>query len=171
MISRRALLSFLGLSLFARAKVEKDIEVLGCKLKRDRLYRINEERMIFQWVKEEGKHIYSVGFTPLLSALVYPLYSVRIKPVGTVVEYDGNLAVVEAGKKVSTFPSPLAGKIVDKNQRLEEDPSPLMNDPYSSWLVKIESRDEISLKKLQKAEEIVETIRKIIIREGIECLR
>jgi len=169
MIDRRFLLKFLSFSFLARANVEKDIDVLGCKLKRDRLYRINEDRMIFQWIKKEGKNIYSVGFTPILSALVYPLYSVKIKPVGTVVEYDGNLAVVEAGKRVSTFPSPLGGKIVDKNSKLEKDPSPLISDPYNAWLVKIEPEDTESLKRLKRAEEVVDTIRQVIIREQIEC--
>ncbi len=150
--------------------MEKDIEVLGCKLKRDRLYRVNEDRMIFQWIKREGRNIYSVGFTPILSSLVYPLYSIKIKPVGTVVEYDGNLAVVEAGKRVSTFPSPLSGKIVDKNSGLEKDPHPIISDPYSAWIVKIESEDIESLKRLRKAEEVADTIRQVIIREQIECL-
>jgi len=169
MISRRFFLKILGISFFAEAKMEEEMDVLGCKLKKDRLYRINEERMLFQWVKEEGKELYSVGFMPILSALVYPLYSVKIKPVGTEVEYDGNLAVVEAGKRVSTFPSPLSGRIVDKNSQLEKDPSPIISNPYQSWLVKIESKDKESLRKLKRAEEIVDTVRKIIIREQIEC--
>jgi Glycine cleavage system H protein (lipoate-binding) len=169
MISRRFFLKILGISFFAEAKMEEDIDVLGCKLKKDRLYRINEERMLFQWVREEGKDLYSVGFMPILSALVYPLYSVKIKPVGAEVEYDGNIAVVEAGKRVSTFPSPLSGKIVDKNSELEKDPSSIIGDPYRAWLVKIESKDKESLRKLKRAEEIVDTVRKIIIREQIEC--
>ncbi|ADC89597.1 glycine cleavage H-protein [Thermocrinis albus DSM 14484] len=146
------------------------IEVLGCKIKKDRLYRINEERMIFQWVKREGKSVYSVGFTPILAYLIYPVYAIKLKPVGTKVEYDGNLAVIEAGKRVLTFPSPLTGTVVEVNGTLERDPSPIVADPYGAWLVKIESTDVVNLRKLRKAQDVVEIFRKVIIREDIECL-
>ncbi len=170
MISRRFTLKFLlSLPLLSWAKKMEDIVIKGCVIKKDRLYRVNEDRMVFQWVKEE-KGVYSIGFMSILASLVYPLYSVRIKPKGTVLEYDDNLAVVESGKKVSTFPTPLGGKIVEVNSTVEKDPSIIVNQPYESWLVKLESSDEESLKKLKKAEEIVERVKNVIIREGIECL-
>lgn len=170
MISRRLLLSFfLSLPLLGRSR-SMDIDVLGCTIKKDRLYRVDEERMLFQWVKDEGSHIYSVGFMQLLSSLVYPLYSIRIKPINTVVEFDGNLAVVESGKRVSTFPSPLSGRILEVNKALEKDPSPIVSKPYESWIVKIKSENMEELKRLKRAEDIAETVRRIIIREKIECI-
>ncbi|MCY0866390.1 MAG: glycine cleavage system protein H [Aquificaceae bacterium] len=170
MIDRRTLIGFLcSLPLLGRAK-SMDIVILNCIIKRDRLYRVDEERMLFQWVKEEGSGIYSVGFMQVLSSLVYPLYAIRIKPVNTVVEYDGNLAVVESGKRVSTFPSPLSGKIVEANKALEKDPSPIVNKPYDSWIVKIKADKPEELRRLKKAEDIAEKIKAIIIREKIECL-
>ena len=106
----------------------------------------------------------------VLSSLVYPLYAIKIKPVNTVVEYDGNLAVVESGKRVSTFPSPLSGKIVEANKVLEKDPSPIVSKPYDSWIVKIRADRPEELKRLKKAEDIAEKVKTIIIREKIECL-
>jgi len=171
MINRRRILSlFCLLPFLSWARKMEDIVIKGCVIKRDRLYRVNEDRMLFQWVKEEGKNIYSVGFMSVLASLAYPLYSIRIKPVGTVLEYDDNLAVVEAGKRISTFPTPIGGKVVEKNAALEKEPSPIVSDPYNAWIAKIEVYDTESLKRLKKADEIVETVRNIIMREGIECL-
>lgn len=171
MISRRDILKvLLSLSTFSLGKKMEDIVIKGCVIKKDRLYRVNEERMIFQWVKEEGKGVYSVGFMPVMSALAYPLYSVKIKPVGTTLEYDDNLAVVESGKRVSTFPTPIGGRIVEVNHSLERDPSALVSSPYEAWMVKIASDDTDSLKKLKRAQDILKTVEAIIIRENIECL-
>lgn len=171
MISRREVLKFfLASSLFSRAKNMEDIVIKGCVIKKDRLYRVNEERMLFQWVKEEKKDIYSIGFMSILASLAYPLYSIKIKPVGTLLEYDDNLAIVEAGKRVSTFPTPIGGRIVEVNHALEKDPSPIVSHPYEAWIVRIESSDEESIKRLKRADDILEIIRTIISREGIECL-
>lgn len=170
MISRRFLFTFiLSLPLMGRAK-SMDIEVLGCTIKRDRLYRVNEERMLFQWIKQEGDGVYSVGFMQVLSSLVYPIYAIKIKPVNTVVEFDGNLAVVESGKRVSTFPSPLGGVVVASNTYLEKEPSLIVSKPYESWVVKIRIDRQEELKRLKRAEEVVEVVRRVIIREKIECL-
>ncbi|MEJ5339760.1 MAG: glycine cleavage system protein H [Aquificaceae bacterium] len=170
MISRRILLSFFfSIPLIGRTRA-MDIEVLGCTIKTDRLYRIDEERMLFQWVKDEGSGIYSVGFMQLLSSLVYPLYAIRIKPAGTVVELDGNLAVVESGKRVSTFPSPISGRIVEANKSLEKEPSLIVSRPYESWIVRIRAERLEELKRLKTASDIVEPVKRIIVREKIECL-
>ncbi len=170
-MTRRDLMSlFLSLPFVSWAKKMEDIDVLGCKIKRDRLYRVNEDRIIFQWVKQESKGVYSVGFMQVLSSMLYPLYSVKIKPVGTVVEFDSNLAVVETGKRVSTFPSPMGGRIVQVNKDVEKDPSRIINSPYSAWLVMIESEDEESIRGLKRAEDVVEAVRGVIIREKVDCL-
>ncbi|RMH81112.1 MAG: glycine cleavage system protein H [Acidobacteria bacterium] len=171
MTSRRVLLKlFLSVPFLSWTRKMEDIDVLGCKIKRDRLYRVNEERMLFQWIKEEKKGIYSVGFMQVLSSLIYPLYAIKIKPVGTKVEYDGNLAVVESGKKVSTFPSPLSGVVVGVNHALEKDPSPIVSKPYESWIVKIESSNPEEIKRLKRAEDVIDVVKRTIISERIECL-
>lgn len=168
-MDRRLLIKvLLSVPLFARAM--QDIDVKGCKIKTDRLYYVNEDRMLFQWVKHEGHGIYSVGFMQVLSSLLYPLYSVKLKPVGTKLEPGDNLAVIETGKKVSTFPSPIGGTIVEINPALEKDPSPIISSPYSTWLVKIESDDRKSISSLKRAQEVVDVVRRVIIREGIECI-
>jgi glycine cleavage system H protein len=156
---------------FDRLVMGKDIKVLECTIKGDRLYRVEVHRMLFQWVKEEKKGIYSVGMMSLLAALTYPLYSIRVKPVGTVLEFDDNLATVEAGKRIATFPTPLSGKIVAINEEVLKDPELVNRKPYTYWIAKIKAHRPQELKNLRKAEEVIEEIREVIINEDIDCSR
>ncbi len=168
---RRDLLKALFLLpfLLGRISMGKDIKVLGCSLKGDRLYRIEPHRMLFQWVKEEGNGVYSVGMASLLAALSYPLYSIRIKPVGTKLSFDDNLATVEAGKRIATFPTPLSGEIVEVNQEVLKDPELINRKPYTYWIAKIKATKPEELGNLKRAEEIEKVVREVIINEDIDC--
>ena len=155
--------------LLGRVSMGKDIKVLGCSLKGDRLYRIEPHRMLFQWVKEEGNGVYSVGMASLLASLSYPLYSIRVKPVGTKLSFDDNLATVEAGKRIATFPTPLSGEIVEVNQEVLKDPGLINRKPYTYWIAKIKATKPEELKNLKRAEEIEKVVREVIINEDIDC--
>ncbi len=147
----------------------RDIKVLGCTVKSDRLYRVETHRMLFQWVKKEADDIYLIGMMSLLAALTYPLYSIRVKPVGTELEFDDNLATIEAGKRIATFPTPLSGKVVEINQEVVRNPEIVNRKPYSCWIAKIKATSIEEVKNLKKAEEIVNEIKEIIINEDIDC--
>ncbi|NPA41036.1 MAG: glycine cleavage system protein H [Aquificae bacterium] len=147
----------------------KDINVLGCPLKEDRLYRVESYRMLFQWVKDEKEGIYSVGMMPLLAVLSYPIYSIRIKPVGTVLEKDDNLAVVESGKRIATFPTPLSGEVVQINHEIVNNPELLNKKPYTSWIAKLRVSKPEELKRLKGAKDVLEEVRRTIIEEDIDC--
>ena len=151
------------------AGAKMDVRVKGCSIRTDRLYRVEPYRGLFQWVKEEGKGVYSVGMMSVLAALSYPLYSIRVKPVGTVLEFDDNLAVVEAGKRIATFPTPLSGEIVEINEEVVKDPEIVNRRPYTSWIAKIRSTNPEDLKKLKRAEEIVKEVETFIVDEDVDC--
>ncbi len=154
---------------FRSVALGKDIKVLGCTVKEDRLYRVESHRMLFQWVKHEGGKVYSVGMMSILAALTYPLYSIRVKPVGTELEFDDNLATVEAGKRIATFPTPISGKIVEINEMVVKDPEVVNRKPYSSWIAKLEMINPEELKHLQKPGDVLEVIKKVIIEEDVDC--
>ncbi|AAC07113.1 glycine cleavage system protein H [Aquifex aeolicus VF5] len=135
----------------------------------DRLYRVEPYRMLFQWVKDEGNGIYSVGMASILAALAYPLYSIKIKPVGTKLEYDEALAIIEAGKRVATFPTPLSGIVVDVNEEVIKNPELINKKPYSSWIAKLKATNLEEVKNLQSAKEIVKTVKDFIILEDVDC--
>ncbi|HIQ30910.1 MAG TPA: glycine cleavage system protein H [Aquifex aeolicus] len=164
---------FLALTLLAFVRrgfaLNKDLRVLGCSVKGDRLYRVETHRMLFQWVKHEGGDLYSVGMMSILAALTYPLYSVRVKPVGTELERDDNLATVEAGKRIATFPSPLSGRIEEINEEVVRDPKTVNVKPYSTWIVKIRAARAEELGELVGASEAAKRIKDVILEEDIDC--
>ncbi|MDQ7082044.1 MAG: glycine cleavage system protein H [Aquificota bacterium] len=155
--------------IFGRVSMGKDIKVLGCSLKGDRLYRVEPHRMLFQWVKEESDGVYSVGMASLLAALSYPLYSIRVKPVGTKLSFDDNLATVEAGKRIATFPTPLSGEVLEINREVLKEPELINRKPYTYWIAKIRATNPRELKDLKRAEEVAEVVKEVIIREDIDC--
>ncbi len=155
--------------LYSRAVMGKDIKVLGCTIKGDRLYRVEPHRMLFQWVKEEEEGIYSVGMMSLLAALSYPLYSIRVKPIGTRLEYDDNLATIEAGKRIATFPTPLSGEVVAVNGEVVKEPELVNRRPYTYWIAKIRATKPEELKDLKRAEEVFAEVKEVIINEDIDC--
>ncbi len=157
--------------LYSGKTMGKNLKVLGCTIKDDRLYRVEPHRMLFQWIKEEEKGVYSVGMMSLLAALSYPLYSIKVKPIGTRLVYDDNLATVEAGKRIATFPTPLSGKVVAVNEEAVREPELVNRKPYTCWIAKIKITRPKELKKLQRAEEISAMVKEIIINEGIDCAK
>ncbi|MCS7308089.1 MAG: hypothetical protein N3C57_06695 [Aquificaceae bacterium] len=70
-------------------------------------------------------------------------------------------------KRVSTFHSPLSGVVVASNTSLEKEPSLIVSKPYESCVVKIRVDRQEELKRLKRAEEVVE---RVIIIDKIECL-
>lgn len=153
----------------SRMAMGKEIKVLGCTLRNDRLYRVEPYRMLFQWVKEEGGGVYSVGMMPILAVLSYPLYSIRVKPVGTKLEIDDNLATVEAGKRIATFPTPLSGTVHEISGEVIKNPQLINERPYTYWIAKVKATKPEELKLLKRAEEVVEEVKRVIIEEDIDC--
>ncbi len=149
--------------------MNEELKVLGCSLKSDRLYRIEVHRMLFQWIRDEGSGVYAVGMMSLLAALTYPIYSIKVKPLGTELEIDENLAIVETGKRVATFPTPISGNIVEVNEEAVEDPQLVNRKPYTYWLAKLEATEPEELKNLKTAKDAVVVVREIIINNDIDC--
>ncbi|MDQ7037949.1 MAG: glycine cleavage system protein H [Aquificota bacterium] len=141
----------------------------GCSLREDRLYRVETHRGLFQWVKEEGQGIYSVGMMAVLAALTYPLYSIKVKPVGTKLNFDDNLAVIEAGKRIAAFPTPISGEVVEVNEEVVRDPERVNRRPYTSWIAKLRATRPEEIGNLKRAEEVREVVERFVVEEDVDC--
>ncbi len=90
------------------------------------------------WASSAGNRI-RVGLTDYLQQKSGDVAFVNLKPVGTIVAADDELAAVETIKVDLVIPAPLAGKLVGVNQALSERPELVNSDPYGEgWLVEIE---------------------------------
>ncbi|HRG88213.1 MAG TPA: glycine cleavage system protein GcvH [Chitinophagales bacterium] len=105
-----------------------------------------------EWVRVEG-NIGTVGITDFAQKELGDIVYVEIETVGDTVEKDAVFGTVEAVKTVSDLFLPVGGKIVAKNEALNDNPEAVNTDPYNSgWMVKIELTDASQLDSLMDAE-------------------
>ncbi|MFM2307330.1 MAG: glycine cleavage system protein GcvH [Bacteroidota bacterium] len=105
-----------------------------------------------EWVRVEG-NTGTVGITDFAQKELGDIVYVEIETVGDTVEKDAVFGTVEAVKTVSDLFLPVGGKIVAKNEALNDNPEAVNTDPYNSgWMVKIELTDASQLDSLMDAE-------------------
>src|SRR4051812_19418002 len=101
-----------------------------------------------EWAKIEGKMI-TVGITDHAQGALGDIVYLELPVVGRVLKAHEVFGVVESIKAVSDLYSPVAGKVVQVNSPLKDDPGKINRDPHSSaWLVKLEVADADSVKTL-----------------------
>jgi len=100
----------------------------------DRYY--NEEGV---WALAQGNRV-RIGISDFLQQGSGDVAFAEIKPVGTVLEVGGEIAVVETVKVNISLSSPVSGSIVEINPLMETAPEIINQDPYGEgWLAIIEA--------------------------------
>lgn len=94
------------------------------------------------WARVEGGEA-TVGITALGIKLAGgEIYMARPKAVGTVVEQEKSIAVVELAKAIVSVKSPVRGEVVAVNGALAEKPELVHLDPYGAgWLARLKLAD------------------------------
>jgi glycine cleavage system H protein len=101
-----------------------------------------------EWAKASG-NVVTVGVTDHAQSALGDIVFVELPQVGRVLKAHETFGVVESIKAVSDLYSPLAGKVVEVNSSLSDDPSRVNRDPYSdAWLIKLEVADSSSVNAL-----------------------
>ncbi len=104
------------------------------KVATDRYY--NEEGV---WALAQGNRV-RIGISDFLQQRSGDVAFAEIKPVGTVLEVGGEIAVVETVKVNISLSSPVSGSIVEINPLMETAPEIINQDPYGEgWLAIIEA--------------------------------
>ncbi|MEB8091136.1 glycine cleavage system protein H [Mammaliicoccus lentus] len=68
------------------------------------------------------------------------------------INVDDEIVSIEASKTVLDVQSPLAGTIVERNKKAEDEPTILNSEkPEENWLVKLENVDEAAFNALSEA--------------------
>ncbi len=100
-----------------------------------REYRYNDADV---WAKRDGNRV-RIGLTDFLQQKSGDVAFVNLKPVGTILAANDELAVIETIKVDLVIPSPIAGKIVAVNDALAAHPELVNSDCYGEgWLAEIE---------------------------------
>ncbi len=104
-----------------------------------------------------------MGITDYAQKELHEIVYVELPEVGTEVEQMGVVGTVESVKAVSEIYSPVSGRVVEVNKRLEESPEILNQDPYGEgWIAKIQpSNLDEELKKLMTAEQYTQYLKSL----------
>lgn len=111
-----------------------------------------------EWVLVE-KQTATVGITDYAQNELGEVVFIEVETVGETLNAEDVFGSVEAVKTVSELYLPLSGEIVEFNEKLEDLPELLNDDPYGEgWIAKIAISDESEIANLLSADEYEATI-------------
>jgi glycine cleavage system H protein len=106
-----------------------------------------------EWLKVEGDKG-TVGITEFAQKQLGDVVYVELPQPGAVLEFHQSLGVIESVKAVSDVYSPLSGEVIEINEKLNESPELVNEDPHGKgWIVRIKIKDESEVEKLMSASE------------------
>jgi glycine cleavage system H protein len=106
-----------------------------------------------EWVKLAGTKA-KIGITDHAQHELTDIVFVELPSVGKEIKKGEELCVVESVKSVSEVYSPVSGKIIAVNSRLDDTPETINSSPYDDgWLVEIEVKDKAEVNTLLDATE------------------
>lgn len=90
------------------------------------------------WAKLDGEQV-KIGLSDYVQQRSGDVAFVEVKPEGTKLNFNDEIAVIETIKVDISFSSPLAGTIVEVNPAMEEEPEVINQQPYSEgWMAAIQ---------------------------------
>ncbi|MBP8822302.1 MAG: glycine cleavage system protein GcvH [Flavobacteriales bacterium] len=111
-----------------------------------------------EWVRVEGQ-VAVIGITDHAQSELGDIVFVDINTQGEDVAQEAVFGTIEAVKTVSDLFMPVAGKVLEVNPALADDPSAVNKDPYGAgWLVRVQMADAKQLDTLLTADEYGATI-------------
>ena len=106
-----------------------------------------------EWISIDGK-IATIGITDFAQRELGDIVYVEVETVGESLNADDIFGAVEAVKTVSDLFLPIAGKIIEFNESLDNNPEDINNDPYGNgWMVKMEVDDIDEVNNLFSAQQ------------------
>lgn len=104
-----------------------------------------------EWVRIDSDQAI-VGITDFAQGELGDIVYIDIDTLDEDVEKDDVFGSVEAVKTVSDLFMPLTGKVIEFNEKLEEDPELVNTDPYGEgWMIKINISDPSEINTLLDA--------------------
>ena len=104
-----------------------------------------------EWLKVQGDTAV-IGITDHAQAELTDIVFVELPEVGKEIKKGEELCVVESVKSVSEIYSPISGKVVDVNKKLDDSPEIINENPYDDgWLVELEIEDKSEIDSLLDA--------------------
>ncbi len=91
-----------------------------------------------EWLRREDDGSVTVGITDHAQAALGELVYVELPEVGQKLVDGDDMAVVESVKAASDVYAPIAGEVIEVNEKLADDPERINSDPYGDgWIVRL----------------------------------
>ena len=111
-----------------------------------------------EWVKIDGDEAV-IGVTDYAQSELGDIIFIELPSIGDIFQEDDVMGTIEAVKTVADIFSPLAGKIIEINNEIENSPEFANSDPYNKgWLVKMKCTDKASIENLLDSKEYSDII-------------
>lgn len=105
-------------------------------------FKVADDRFYTQagvWALPEGQRI-RIGLSDFQQQRSGDVAFAEVRPTGTIVAFDEEVAVIETIKVNISLGSPIAGKVVEVNPAMQDTPEVINQDPYGAgWMVVIEA--------------------------------
>lgn len=107
-----------------------------------------------EWIRDEGNGIVTVGITDFAQEQLGDVVFVELPEVGSEINKDDSIAVVESVKAASDIYAPVSGEIIEINEDLADEPEKANSEPYDgAWFFKVKLSEESELADLLTAEQ------------------
>jgi len=111
-----------------------------------------------EWVKISGDKAY-IGITDFAQSELGDIVFVDVDNIDEELEKEQVFGTIEAVKTVSDLFMPISGTIDRFNQKLEDSPELINQDPYNSgWIISISDYDISELESLLSADEYIKLV-------------
>lgn len=111
-----------------------------------------------EWLKIEGEEAL-IGVTDYAQSQLGDVVFVDVDTEGETLEKEETLGTIEAVKTVSDVYMPIAGEVLEFNEKLEDEAETINSDPYGDgWIVKIKIANMDDLEELLSPEAYKELI-------------
>ena len=106
-----------------------------------------------QWVRVENDGTATVGITDFAQRQLGDVVYIGVPDVGVTVTGGEEAGVAESVKSASDVFSPVTGEVLEVNEKLEDEPEIVNEDPYGEgWLFRVQLSDPGEIEGLMDAE-------------------
>ena len=104
-----------------------------------------------EWLRVEGDEAF-VGITDFAQKELGDIVFVEVETIDETLDKEEDFGTIEAVKTVSDLLMPVAGTVLELNEKLEDEPELINKDPYNDgWIIKIKISDTAELDGLLDA--------------------
>lgn len=105
------------------------------------------------WVKVSGKKA-TIGITDYAQDALGDIVYIDLPEIDTTVEANTEMAEIESTKATSAVIAPVSGTVIEVNEKLEDSPEIINEDPYGKgWIAIIEMDNPSELDELMDVDD------------------